>query len=336
MGGEIVLVDAFDAMSAGLPPLTWVVYAVFSSLLGACIGSFLNVCIYRIPLDQSVVRPRSHCMKCGKPIPWYHNIPVVSYFVLRGKCSSCGEPFGFRYAAVELLTAFLFLAVFCLFPPAGSHPPFGFASVCDPEMEPLAALRLMGLIPVYWLFVSGLLVGTFIDFDHFILPDSVTIGGMIAGLILSTLLPELQMSIATSFSADGSFSINAVRCHTSLAGCKASAIGLAAGFVPLQTIRLLATWFFRKRGRIGPDDYAMGFGDIKLVGAIGAFLGWQAALFSIFAAALLGTFVSIPVLLAKKRHLLDRIPFGPYLSAAALIWLFWNVPICTAYFRLFL
>ncbi|MGN0844276.1 MAG: prepilin peptidase [Kiritimatiellia bacterium] len=335
MSGEIVLVNAVDAMSAGLPPLTWAVYAAISALLGACIGSFLNVCIYRIPLDQSVVRPRSHCMKCGKLIPWYHNIPVVSYFVLRGKCSSCGEPFSFRYAAIELLTAFLFLAVFCLCPPSGSSPPFGFFPLYNPETPPLEAFRLMGLIPVYWLFVSGLIIGTFIDFDHFILPDSVTIGGMVAGLILSTILPELQMSFLPGITADGTLSINAVRCHSALAGLKASAIGLAAGFVPLQTIRLLATWIFRKRGRIAPDEYAMGFGDIKLVGAIGAFLGWQAAIFSIFAAAALGTLVSIPMLLAKKRQLLDRIPFGPYLSAAALVWLFWSDPICASYLRLF-
>ena len=161
--------------SAGLPGAFWAWMAVFSVLLGACIGSFLNVCICRIPLGQSVVRPRSHCMSCGSLIPWYHNIPVLSYFALRGKCAKCGAPFSFRYAGIELLTAFLFLAVFCLYPPAGAHAPLGFTPLFGPDASVEEVVRAFRIVPVYWLFVSGLLVGTFIDFDHFILPDSVTL-----------------------------------------------------------------------------------------------------------------------------------------------------------------
>ena len=108
---ESAAVPASQCAGGILPRDVWTLCAVFAAVFGACIGSFLNVCIYRIPLDQSVVAPRSHCMTCGKLIPWYHNLPVVSYFALRGRCASCGARFSFRYAAVELLVAFLFLFV---------------------------------------------------------------------------------------------------------------------------------------------------------------------------------------------------------------------------------
>ena len=120
---ESASVPAAQCAGGFLPADVWTLCAVFAAVFGACIGSFLNVCIYRIPLDQSVVAPRSHCMTCGKLIPWYHNLPVVSYFALRGRCASCGARFSFRYAGVELLVAFLFLFVFCLWTPAGAAPP---------------------------------------------------------------------------------------------------------------------------------------------------------------------------------------------------------------------
>lgn len=321
--------------SAGLPGAFWAWMAVFSVLLGACIGSFLNVCICRIPLGQSVVRPRSHCMSCGSLIPWFHNIPVLSYFALRGKCAKCGAPFSFRYAGIELLTAFLFLAVFCLYPPAGAHAPLGFTPLFGPDASVEEVVRAFRIVPVYWLFVSGLLVGTFIDFDHFILPDSVTIGGMVAGPVLSMLVPALQLSVFPVYDpGSDSWFIEVVRAQTVWQGLCGSLLGLCAGFVPLQFIRLAGTWIFRKRGRIGPDEYAMGFGDIKLIGAIGAFLGWQAALFTILGGAFFGTLIAIPLLLSRRRSLLDRIPFGPYLSLAALTWLFWGPRLALSYVRL--
>ena len=138
----------------GLLPELWLVAAVGAALFGACVGSFLNVCIYRIPLDQSVVRPRSHCMTCGALIPWYHNLPVVSYFALRGRCAKCGARFSFRYAAVEMLTAFLFLLVACSFPPAGAPAPFGIvphALPPGPDGEPV--LRALAVAPLHWLFL---------------------------------------------------------------------------------------------------------------------------------------------------------------------------------------
>lgn len=288
--------------SQSLPRDLWLICTIFAGFLGANIGSFLNVCIYRIPLDQSVVTPRSHCMSCGKLIPWYHNLPVVSYFVLRGKCATCKAPFSFRYAAIELLTALLFVAVCCQFPPAGVKPPLGFVT-----------LPHLAAVPIAWLFLSGLIIATFVDFDHFIIPDSISIGGMIAGLIVSTLAPEIHgQTIAWR-------------------GLAISFAGLAAGFLPLQAIRLFGTAVYRRKGRIGADEYAMGFGDIKLIGAIGAFLGWQAALFSIMAAALFGTLVALPLVVTGHRNLLDKLPFGPYLSLGAAVWLFWGPAILAAY-----
>ncbi len=142
-------------------------FRAFAFVMGATVGSFLNVCIYRLPLDLSVNEPRrSFCPACKQSIAWYRNIPLFSWLWLRGKCASCGAPIAFRYFAVELLTALLFLALWLVFP------------------WPLAL--------VYWVFVSLLIVATFIDFAHFIIPDEVTIGGTIAGLLASFALPALM------------------------------------------------------------------------------------------------------------------------------------------------
>ena len=139
----------------------------FAFVLGATVGSFLNVCIYRLPLDLSVNEPRrSFCPACKKPIPWQQNIPLLSWLWLRGKCASCGASIAFRYFAVELLTALLFLALWLVF------------------RWPIAL--------VYWVFVSLLIVATFIDFAHFIIPDQITIGGTIAGVLASLAVPALM------------------------------------------------------------------------------------------------------------------------------------------------
>ena len=325
--------DVAPSAYGPLPEL-WLVAAVGAALFGACVGSFLNVCIYRIPLDQSVVRPRSHCMTCGKLIPWYHNLPVLSYFVLRGRCASCGARFSFRYAAVELLTAFLFLAVACAFPPAGAAAPLGIVPhALPPGPDGAPVFRALAVAPLYWLFLSGLVIGTFIDFDHYFLPDSVTIGGMVAGLAFSALVPELQARVAVVPTAFGK-AVVPVFATTWREGLLQSALGLAAGFLPLQTIRVTGTWLYRRIGRIGPEDEAMGFGDVKLLGAIGAFLGWQAAAFSLVAAALVGTLVSVPLALARRRSLLSRIPFGPYLALGALLFVFWGQRLVISYLTL--
>lgn len=272
------------------------VLAMVSVFFGACVGSFLNVCIYRIPHDQSVVRPRSHCPHCKYTIPWYLNVPVLSWFMLRGKCARCKAPIAFRYALVELLTALLFLVV--------------MIKVVTPyilKFQPLVVPHV-ALIPVYWLFVGGLILGTFVDFDHFILPDSVTIGGMVVGPILSALVPAMHGRVIW------------------WQGLLDSGIGLLAGFGLLYAVAWLGERAFKKE--------AMGFGDVKLMGAIGAFLGWQSVLFTLFAASLLGTVVSLVLIVSRNANLQSRLPFGPYLSAGALIWLFWGRAVVEAYTRL--
>ena len=142
-------------------------FSVFAFLLGAVIGSFLNVCIYRLPLDLSVNKPRrSFCPSCKQPIPWHQNLPLISWLVLRGRCANCGGKIAFRYFAVELLTALLFLAIWQTFP--------------------------WQMAIAYWVFISLVIVGTFIDFEHFIIPDQVTIGGTIAGVLASLAVPALM------------------------------------------------------------------------------------------------------------------------------------------------
>ncbi len=276
----------------------WLILTVFAGFFGACIGSFLNVCIHRIPLDLSVVAPRSFCMRCKRTIPWYFNIPVASYFILRGRCRYCREPFSFRYAFVELLTAFLFVLACIAYPPGGTEPIL--------RIEPLPSLSA---VPVMWLFASGLIVGTFVDFDHYILPDSVTIGGMAAGLLLSGLVPELHGAT------------------TWWGGLKDALIGLAAGFGVLQTIAVLGSKAFKKE--------AMGFGDVKLMAAIGAFLGWKAVLFCVVASSFFGTIVGVSLILLGRSRLGSRLPFGPYIALSGLVWVFWGPKLVDGYLGLF-
>jgi leader peptidase (prepilin peptidase)/N-methyltransferase len=272
----------------------FLLFAVFSALFGACVGSFLNVCIHRIPRDESVVTPRSHCPHCNTLIPWYLNIPVASWLALRGRCASCKGPIAFRYTLVELLTAALFLAVFLKW--------------AAPAALGTTAIPHPAAIPVYWLFLAGLVLGTFVDFEHFILPDSVTIGGMVAGPILSALVPSLHGRTVW------------------WQGLLLSLIGLAVGFGLLYAVAWIGGRIFKKE--------AMGFGDVKLMGAIGAFLGWQAVLFTVFVSSLLGSVCGLLMIAFGGVKLQSRIPFGPYLSAAALIWVFWGEVLFGAYLRL--
>jgi leader peptidase (prepilin peptidase) / N-methyltransferase len=149
------------------PALYELIFRVFAFVFGALVGSFLNVCIYRLPRDLSVNEPRrSFCPSCKKPIPWRQNLPLISWLWLRGKCANCGSRIAFRYFAVELLTALLFLAAWLVFP------------------WPIAL--------AYWIFVSLLIAATFIDFEHFIIPDEITIGGVVAGVLASLALPVLM------------------------------------------------------------------------------------------------------------------------------------------------
>lgn len=227
-------------------PLTVVVF-------GACIGSFLNVVIYRVPAGKSIVTPGSQC-GCGKPIAWYDNIPIFSWFILRGRARCCGQSYSFRYAFVELLTALIFLACWMAFPPAKA---------------------IVGMV-----FLSILICATFIDLDHMIIPDVFTIGGGVLGVLLSLVVPALHGQMSDLFILD------------SLRSVTISLQGLLVGSGLVLWIALVAEAVLRKE--------AMGFGDVKFVGAIGAFCGWQGAVFSIFGGAIVGTVWFILAVLWKK------------------------------------
>jgi leader peptidase (prepilin peptidase) / N-methyltransferase len=272
--------------------------SILSFLWGACAGSFLNVCIYRIPRDMSVVRPRSHCPGCGKMIPWYLNIPLVSFLFLRGKCAFCGVRISARDFLVELLTGVLFLLVWLKFDLEGAYRPLGLIAMTD-----------WRLVPVYWLMVGGLILGTFVDFEHLIIPDRVTLGGIVAGLVLSGLFPSLH-GVAT------------VK-ESLLRAC----VGAAVGWGFLWGVGALGTLIFRKP--------AMGFGDVKLLGAMGAFLGWQAVFFIVVVSSFFGSLVGVTLVLSGQRTMQGRIPYGPYLALAAVLWSFWGQAWWNAYFSMF-
>ncbi|MDZ4197851.1 MAG: prepilin peptidase [Kiritimatiellia bacterium] len=261
------------------PAYAWLTLMV--ACLGACVGSFLNVCIYRIPRDESVIRPRSHCPHCGRMIPAFENIPLLSFLWLRGRCRGCRAPIAFRYILVEALTAILFLWVW--------HR-FGWEA----------------RTPVYWMVASGLILGTFVDFDHMILPDRVTLGGIIAGLALSPLIPSLHGATAA------------------WPALRSALIGTAVGLSLLGSVAVVGQWVFRKE--------AMGMGDVKLLGAVGALLGWQAALFTVIASAFAGSIVGLALIFRGAKGLQSKIPYGPYLALAAMAWILGADRIWLAYF----
>lgn len=257
-------------------PLVWLMVWVF----GAIWGSFLNVCIYRIQMEMSVSLPGSHCFHCKKPIAWYDNIPVFSWFILKGRCRRCGTGFSIRYAIIEAITGGLFLGLWMVEGPS-------WVMLC------------------HWLMTFGLLLGTGVDLDDFWLPDRVTWGGILIGIPLSGLVPQLHDHVNWK---DGLW---------------ASVQGAALGFGLLWLVGFLGKLAFKKD--------AMGFGDVKLLGAIGAFLGAPAVFFVIFISALLGSIVGVTLIALGKSELGGRIPFGPYLSAAALVWVFGGDQLLDAY-----
>lgn len=282
-----------DSIAAMGP--AWQLYAgALVFCFGACMGSFLNVCIHRIPREQSVVRPRSHCPTCGNLIAWHDNIPLLSYLALGARCRHCSTRISPRYFLVETLVAVLFVLVWLKFGPDNAPRPLGLA--------PIASLSL---VVVYWLAVFGLTLGTFVDFEHMIIPDRVTIGGMASGLLLSALVPALHHQ------------------NRFYGGIGAAGVGLVVGFGLLWTVALLGKLVFKKD--------AMGFGDVKLMGAIGAYLGWIAVLFTVMVSSFAGALVGIALVATGKREMQSRIPYGPYIALAALVWILWGPTLWNAY-----
>ena len=245
-------------------------------VFGAVIGSFLNVCIYRIPEGLSIVFPASRCPSCEESLRWYHNIPVISYLSLRGRCAFCAVKIPWRYPLVELLNATLYVLVFWY-------------------------LGLSGATLVFFLFISALIVITFIDLDHQIIPDVISLPGIVVGFMCSFVLPWLtwQDSVYGILLGGGSL------------------FAIAAGYEFLT----------KKEG--------MGGGDIKLLAMLGAFLGWKAVLPIIFLSSLLGTVIGVPLMLIKGADGRLAIPFGPFLAFASIIYLFWGEGVIRWYLGMF-
>lgn len=252
-------------------------YYVMFFIFGAVWGSFANVVIYRLPKDESVVKPGSHCYSCKTPIKWYDNIPILSWFILRGRCRACGARFSFRYPLVELIMAGLFTL---------SYHYVGFSwSLLE-----------------YLIFIFGLVVCTFIDFDHMILPDEFTLSGIVLGLVGAALNPQREF-------LDALFGVL-----------------MGGGFL----------WGMAYVYYLLTKQEGMGGGDIKLLAWIGALLGWKAIPFVILAAAIIGSVVGLIAARNQKAGLKTVIPFGPYLALGALMYLFGGETIALWYLDLFL
>jgi leader peptidase (prepilin peptidase)/N-methyltransferase len=237
--------------------------AVF--VVGALIGSFLNVCIHRLPSGESVVFPASHCPRCGEPIRPYDNIPIVSYVLLRGRCRRCAAPISARYPVVEVLTGLAAVGTVWELG-ASAHALLAFAFLC------------------------ALIVITFIDFDHQIIPDSVSLPGIGVGFAAALIFGDPSW--------------------------RASLAGIALGGGLLWAV---AEGYYRLTGREG-----MGGGDIKLLAMIGAFLGWQAVLVTLMIGSLTGSLIGMVLLLAQRGDRRTAIPFGPFLAVGAAAALFWG------------
>ncbi|MFQ5678936.1 MAG: prepilin peptidase [Gemmatimonadota bacterium] len=231
-------------------------FLLYATLWGAVLGSFLNVCIARLPERQSVVSPRSRCAKCRRPLRWYDNIPILSYLLLRGRCRACGEPISWQYPVVELAAAGIW---------------GGMAVLYGPTWHALQG----------GVFLALLLTIALIDARHYLIPDALSLGGLVAGIALAP-LPGPP-------------------------GLLASATGAAAGFVVLYGVALLGDRLFKKP--------SMGGGDIKMMAMVGAFLGPVGAMLTIFLGALTGSVIFGPISLKTGK----LVPFGVFLALGAAI-----------------
>ncbi len=244
----------------------------FSALFGLIIGSFLNVCIYRIPQNKSIVWPPSFCPKCGAHIKFYDNIPVLSYIILRGKCRHCKAPISCQYPIVELLA--------------------GLLTVLFVWRWGLTAWTGVLLAAVY-----ALIILSVIDWELMIIPDRFSLGLIVLGFAFCWLNPVFEGSGWGMFLQ--------------------SLLGAAVGFFGTLAVAVLGSLMFKKE--------AMGGGDVKLMGGIGAFVGWEGVITTIVFASALGLAYSVFLMLFKGKKKEDAIPFGPFLSAGALINLFYLV-----------
>lgn len=257
-------------------PFEYYFFLSSAFVLGLVVGSFLNVCIYRIPAGLSIVSPPSACPKCNHQIRWFENIPLISYLFLGGRCVGCHMRIALRYPLIEALTGLLFVLVLYSF-----------------------GLRLA--TPLYFLFVSSLVVIAFIDLDHQIIPDVISLPGILIGFLCSFFIPWV--------------------------GWLDSILGILLGGGLLLSIAWLYQFIAKREG--------MGGGDIKLLAMIGAFLGWKAIFPVIFIASLAGSLIGIPLMLLQGADRRLALPFGPFLVLATLGYLFWGPLLINWYLGLF-
>jgi leader peptidase (prepilin peptidase)/N-methyltransferase len=248
---------------------------IFVFIFGLCIGSFLNVCIYRLPESKSIVHPRSMCPNCGALIRWYDNIPILSYIALRGKCRHCSVSIPLRYPVVELISGGFALGVYLKY-----------------------GIRFEALI--YYAFIATLLVITFIDIDHQIIPDVVT-------------LPGIPIFFAASFALAQITFVESI-------------LGILVGGGSLFLVAWLYQLLTKKEG--------MGGGDIKLLAMIGAIIGWKGVFFTIFLASAIGTLTGLLIMLKTRKTMKLAVPFGPFLALGGISYILFGPQLINWYFNL--
>jgi leader peptidase (prepilin peptidase)/N-methyltransferase len=248
---------------------------IFVFIFGLCIGSFLNVCIYRLPESKSIVQPRSMCPHCGALIHFYDNIPILSYIALKGKCRHCSASIALRYPLVELISGAFALVVFLKY-----------------------GIQLDALI--YYAFIATLLVITFIDIDHRIIPDVIT-------------LPGIPIFLAASFALRQISFVDSI-------------LGIFVGGGSLFLVAWLYHLITKKEG--------MGGGDIKLLAMIGAVIGWKGVLFTIFVASAVGTLSGLLIMLKSRKTMKLAVPFGPFLAIGGIAYILFGPQLIKWYFNL--
>ncbi|MDP2895829.1 MAG: prepilin peptidase [bacterium] len=335
---------------------------VLGFILGAVCGSFFNVLIYRLPVGQSIVMPPSHCMKCGEPIKWYDNIPLISFIALGGRCRACKEPYSFRYFVVELLTALLFALVVSK-----------YVEVTTQE----SVLKGVGLTLFHFFFVGGMIVSAFTDLDHHIIPNEATYPGIPLGLLASFLFPSMMgleesahwrsllYSCLSAVGAGGSLFIIgelvrlALKPQTIVSPIAGeffsrslpdSPSGVQEGQVvdvtdtvgvvrsegeekevPADFFGTITKVLVKSGERVEagqPLFYvkkeALGLGDVKILAVIGAFLGWKLAILTVLLSSLVGLLAHVLIVIARKSEWHAEIPFGLYIVPASIISYFWG------------
>jgi leader peptidase (prepilin peptidase)/N-methyltransferase len=251
--------------------MSWITL-FFGFVLGTVIGSFLNVCIHRLPQGKSIVAPPSHCPRCKNPIRFYDNIPLASFLILQGRCRKCHAPISLRYPLVEFLMG-LFSLILLL--------RFGIST----------------LYLIYLAFFASLTLVSFIDLPHLIIPDVISLPGIVIGLVISLLHPQMSL--------------------------KDSLIGVLLGGGTLYAVASVYHLITKREG--------MGGGDVKLLAMIGAFIGWKGVLFTILCSSFIGTVVGVTLMLVSSADSKYAVPFGPFLSLGAVIYVLWGEALITWY-----